>query len=63
MAEGDPARRGMQNRGIATRAALLNSAFECLVDLGFSATTTTEIAKRAGVSRGAQLHHFPTKEK
>ena len=53
--------RGMQERGIATRTALLEAAFECLVELGYGATTTTEVARRAGVSRGAQLHHFPTK--
>jgi AcrR family transcriptional regulator len=53
--------RGMQERGIATRAALLEAAIECLVQFGYGATTTTQIAKRAGVSRGAQLHHFPTK--
>lgn len=53
--------RGMQERGIATRAALLDAALECLVELGYGATTTIEVAKRAGVSRGAQLHHFPTK--
>ena len=44
-----------------TRAALLEAALECLVELGYNATTTIEVAKRAGVSRGAQLHHFPTK--
>jgi len=44
-----------------TRRALLDATLECLVDLGYSRTTTTEIAKRAGVSRGAQVHHFPTK--
>jgi AcrR family transcriptional regulator len=32
-----------------------------LEELGYTRTTTTEIARRAGVSRGAQLHHFPTK--
>ena len=51
----------MQGRGITTRAALLESALECLVELGYGATSTTEVARRAGVSRGAQLHHFPTK--
>jgi AcrR family transcriptional regulator len=51
----------MQERGIATRAALLEAALECLVELGYGATTTIEVAKRAGVSRGAQLHHFPTR--
>lgn len=51
----------VQERSIATRAALLDAAIGCLVDLGYASTTTTEIARRAGVSRGAQLHHFPTK--
>jgi AcrR family transcriptional regulator len=34
---------------------------ECLVERGWSGTTTTVVAARAGVSRGAQLHHYPTK--
>lgn len=31
------------------------------MEVGFKATTTTEVARRAGVSMGALLHHFPTK--
>lgn len=53
--------RRVQERSLATRAALLDAAIECLVDRGYAATTTIETARRAGVSRGAQLHHFPTK--
>jgi AcrR family transcriptional regulator len=53
--------RRSQERGIATRAALLDAAVECLVEQGYAATTTVEVARRAGISRGAQLHHFPTK--
>ena len=34
---------------------------QCLVELGWSGTSTTEVARRAGVSRGAQQHHYPTK--
>lgn len=34
---------------------------ESLVELGWSRTTTTVVSQRAGVSRGAQLHHFPSK--
>lgn len=41
--------------------ALLDAAVECLVELGFAGTTTTEVTRRAGVSLGAMLHHFPTK--
>ena len=51
----------MQARSIETRAALLDAAIECVCDKGYKAVTTTDIAQRAGVSRGAQLYHFPTK--
>lgn len=43
------------------RARLLEACVECLVEVGFARTTTTLVSRRAGVSRGAQLHHFPTK--
>jgi AcrR family transcriptional regulator len=54
-------RRTQAERTASTRAALLDAAIECLADLGYAGTTTTEVARRAGVSRGAQLHHFPSK--
>lgn len=56
-----PTGRPLQQRAIDTRAALLDAAIDCLVERGYAATTTIETARRAGVSRGAQLHHFPTK--
>lgn len=43
------------------RARLLEATVECLVEHGFAGTSTTLVSERAGVSRGAQLHHFPTK--
>lgn len=43
------------------RARLLEATVDCLVECGFSGTSTTLVSQRAGVSRGAQLHHFPTK--
>ena len=43
------------------RARLLEATVECLVEVGWSGTSTTLVSQRAGVSRGAQLHHFPTK--
>ncbi|WP_373453545.1 MULTISPECIES: TetR/AcrR family transcriptional regulator [unclassified Rhodococcus (in: high G+C Gram-positive bacteria)] len=55
-------RRTQAERTAGTRAKLLDAAIDCLVELGFAKTSTQEIARRAGVSRGAQLHHFPTKE-
>src|SRR3954463_9912655 len=53
--------RPPQARSVATRTALLDAALESLVDRGYAATTTIETARRAGVSRGAQLHHFRTR--
>jgi len=43
------------------RARLLDATAELLVETGFAATTTTLVCQRAGVSRGALLHHFPSK--
>ena len=39
----------------------VSSLVDELVDLGYSRTTTMKIAERAGLSRGATLHHFPSK--
>ncbi|MEO3776285.1 helix-turn-helix domain-containing protein [Micromonospora sp. B11E3] len=54
-------RVAQQERSRATRARLLEATVECLVEHGWAGTTTTVVAARAGVSRGAQLHHYPTK--
>jgi AcrR family transcriptional regulator len=54
-------RRTQAERSASTRARLLDATLECLCDLGYARTTTPEIARRAGLSRGAQLHHYPTK--
>lgn len=58
-----PARapRTQAQRRDETRRALLDAAVECLVEHGFAGTTTLEVQKKAGVSRGALLHHFPSK--
>jgi AcrR family transcriptional regulator len=45
-----------------TRRRLLDAAIESLVEHGYANITSSEIAERAGLSRGAQLYHFPTKE-
>jgi AcrR family transcriptional regulator len=49
-------------RSAETRRRLLDATVACLFERGYAGTTTTEIASRANVSRGAQLHHFPRKE-
>lgn len=55
-------REPQQDRSRATRRRLLVACVECLADVGWSATTVAVVAERAGVSRGAAQHHFPTRE-
>lgn len=50
-----------EERRAVTRAALVEAALDCLVDLGVAGTTTAAVCSRAGVSSGALFNHFPTK--
>ncbi|SEC83962.1 DNA-binding transcriptional regulator, AcrR family [Amycolatopsis lurida] len=54
-------RRTQEERSAAMRVRLLDATIDCLVEYGYAGTTTTRVADRAGVTRGAQVHHFPTK--
>lgn len=56
-----PVRRTNAERSAETRGALINAAIDILFVRGHTATTTIEVAARARVSRGAMLHHFPTR--
>jgi AcrR family transcriptional regulator len=56
-----PSRTPNAERSLTTRTRLMEATVECLAELGWSGTTTTVVAERAGVSRGAQLHHYPSK--
>jgi len=58
-----PARthRSQAERSERTRAQLFEATIDCLLDLGYAGTSVNEICKRAGLSRGAQQHHFATK--
>jgi AcrR family transcriptional regulator len=58
---GPPIRRTQAERRAGTRAALVRATVESLVELGYAGTTTQEVQRRAGVSRGALTHHFATK--
>jgi AcrR family transcriptional regulator len=53
--------RTQQQRRDETRRALLDAAVESLIEVGFARTTTLEVQRRANASRGALLHHFPSK--
>lgn len=51
-----------QRKSIQTRLAILEAAIDCLQEHGFARTTTQLIAQMAGISRGAMLHHYATKQ-
>lgn len=48
-------------KSASTRTQIIEAAIKCFIDSGYSRTTTTLIAEKAGLSRGAMLHHFPSK--
>lgn len=48
-------------RSAITRAKILNATIDCLCEVGYHHTSTVLVTQRAGVSRGAMLHHFPSK--
>lgn len=54
--------RRQEERSAATRHVLLEATVACLVDLGYTGTTSAAVAAKAGLSRGAQLHHFGTRD-
>lgn len=51
-----------QDRSVETRERLLRAAIECFTRHGVGATNTTMIADAAGVTRGAYLHHFKSRQ-
>lgn len=53
--------RTQQERSAAMRKRLLDATVDCLVRYGYAGTTTTRVTELAGVTRGAQVHHFPTR--
>ena len=55
------ARRTQGQRSAETRARLLDATIDCLVTYGYNGTTTPRVAEMAGVTRGAQVHHFGSK--
>ncbi len=55
-------RRSASERLAETRARLLDAVLVTLAERGYAGTSTTEVARRSGLTRGAQLHHFGTKD-
>lgn len=56
-----PARRTQLERSEAMRQRLIDATLACLENEGYAGTTISKIVERAEVSRGAPVHHFPSK--
>jgi AcrR family transcriptional regulator len=55
-------RRSQAERSAETRTRLLEATIECLVEYGYSGTTMPRVAEMAGLTRGAQVHHFGSRD-
>jgi len=53
-----PARRRQSDRSASMRLQLIEATLAALIEIGYARTTTVEICRRAGVTRGALTHHF-----
>ncbi len=60
-AKSKPKPRTQAERSANTQKRILQAAIDCLHQTGFSATSTVAVADLAGVSRGAMLHQYPSK--
>lgn len=57
-----PQRRRNVDRSAATRSQILDATIRALSEFGYGAVTNHLVAELAGVSRGAMMHHFPTRQ-
>jgi AcrR family transcriptional regulator len=52
--------RTQAERSAAMQRALVDAAIELLIERGWAATTSVGVCERAGCTRGALVHHYPT---
>ncbi|MEM9565697.1 MAG: TetR/AcrR family transcriptional regulator [Actinomycetota bacterium] len=50
--------RTQAQRTATTRAALVDAAIDLLDEVGWAGTTSVAVCERAGLTRGALVHHF-----
>jgi AcrR family transcriptional regulator len=58
---GNGSRRTQAERRAATQTRLLDAAVECLIERGYAATSVVDVQQRAGTSRGALQHYWPSR--
>ena len=61
-AEEPAAKSKKQLQAEAAKHRICDAVVDCLDELGYAETSINRVQERAGVSRGALTHHFPSKE-
>lgn len=56
------ARRGGYAKGTISRELILDRAVELFGEVGYSAASLRDVARRSGMTHSGLLHHFPNKE-
>ena len=51
-----------QTKSLRARETIIAATIESLFEVGYAETSLNRVADRAGVSKGAVQHHFPSKE-
>ncbi|MBI1181961.1 MAG: TetR family transcriptional regulator [Alphaproteobacteria bacterium] len=51
-----------ERRSASTRLTILDAAIRCLAEHGYAGMTTARVVEMARASRGAVLHHYPSKQ-
>jgi AcrR family transcriptional regulator len=51
-----------ESKSLRTRQTFCDATVSCLVEFGYGETTLARVVEKAGLSSGALLHHFPSKE-
>jgi len=54
-------RQNQEERSRQTQARVTQATIECILAKGIRATSTVDVARLAGVSRGALVHQYPSK--
>lgn len=54
-------RKNQEEKSRQTQARITQATIECILEKGIRATSTVDVAHRAGVSRGALVYHYPSK--
>lgn len=51
-----------EEKSLQTRQTIMEATIQCFIDIGYTNTTMQKICETAGLSRGAMMHHFSSRD-